>query len=177
MTLPLLALLAFFSALYIFWLAYQRREAAGIPGGRLVYSDTGLWQRQEQPLYDPELGLTGRPDYIFEDGQHIIPVEVKSSRLPRAPYDTHIYQLAAYCLLIHRSYDLRPPYGVLHYTDADQNHRTFAIDFTPALEHEVITLLAEMRRQQKRQEAHRSHQSKARCRACGYRSLCDQRLE
>lgn len=176
MLLPLLALLAFILAIYVFWLANRRRGSAGIPGGRMIYNDTGLWQRQEQPLYDPELGLTGRPDYIFEDGQLIIPVEVKSSRLPPAPFDTHIYQLAAYCLLIHRAYKVRPPYGILHYTDGDQNSRTFAVDYTAALENEVIALMDDMRRQLKRQEVHRSHQSRARCRACGYRSLCDQRL-
>jgi CRISPR-associated exonuclease Cas4 len=101
--LPFLALLALILALSIFWEANRQRKAAGIPGGRMVYSDTSRWQEQGQPLYDPDLGLTGRPDYIIEDGQLIIPVEVKSSRLPHAPYDTHLFQLAAYCLLVQRA--------------------------------------------------------------------------
>jgi CRISPR-associated exonuclease Cas4 len=175
--LPFLALLALILALSIFWEANRQRKAAGIPGGRMVYSDTSRWQEQGQPLYDPDLGLTGRPDYIIEDGQLIIPVEVKSSRLPHAPYDTHIFQLAAYCLLVQRAFDVRPPYGVLHYSDGSHYSRTFTVDYTPELENEVIRTLAEMRHQLKRKEIHRSHQSKARCKACGYRSVCDQRAD
>lgn len=175
--LPLLALLIFLLALFILWEANRRRKASGIPGGRRVYSDTSSWQEQERPLYDPDLGLTGRPDYIIKDGRHIIPVEVKSSRIPDTPYDSHIFQLAAYCLLIQRVFHNRPPYGMLHYTDGGQNSRTFAVDYTPDLENDIVNLLAEMRSQHNRREINRSHESSARCSACGYRFICDQRLE
>lgn len=174
--LVILALLSLIIAILLFWQANQRRRAIGIPGGRLIYSDTSTWRKQEEPLYDPEYGLTGRPDYLIEDGSTIIPVEVKSSRPPAAPYDAHIFQLAAYCLLVEKVFGVRPPYGVLHYAGPSQTSRTFAVDFSPQLEQNLIALLEEMHAQDKLQEVQRSHTSQARCKACGFRSICNQRL-
>jgi CRISPR-associated exonuclease Cas4 len=116
--------------------------------------------------------LTGRPDYLVERGGSLIPVEVKSSRVYETPFDEHVYQLAAYCLLVQQVYEKRPPYGILHYPD-----RTFEIDYTPDLEMGLLDLLAEIRRQERKDEVPRSHESPARCNKCGFRSLCDQRLK
>ena len=172
-----LALLLIIIAAFLFWQSGQVRKKRGLPGGRLIYSDTSRWQKQEEPLYDSLLGLTGRPDYLIEDGEILIPVEVKSSRPPHAPYDAHIFQLAAYCLLVQRTHGIRPPFGVLHYAHSSQATRTFAVEYTSELEEKLTLLLAEMRTQEKRREVYRSHQSKSRCKACGFRSICDQRLE
>lgn len=166
-----LAFLLILVAIVLFWQAGRRQKALGLPAGRVIYSDTQKWKRGEQAFYDPELGLTGRPDYIIEQGDQLIPVEVKSSRVETAPYDSHIFQLAVYCLLIQRSAGKRPPYGILHYP----NH-TFAVDFTPELETELLELLASMRQMERRKEVPRSHQETTRCRACGFREICDQRL-
>lgn len=172
----ILAILSFLLALLLLWQANRKRSAIGLPGGRLIYSDTNKWRKQEEPLYDPESGLTGRPDYLIEEGSTIIPVEVKSSHPPEAPYDAHIFQLAAYCLLVEKVYGVRPPYGILHYTGHSKTGRTFAIDYSSQLEQNLIALLAQMHAQEKGQEVQRSHTSQARCRACGFRSICDQRL-
>lgn len=166
-----LGLLLLGLALLLFWQASRSQRRLGLPSGRIIYSDTSRWRPVEQPLYDPALGLTGRPDYIIEQGGQLIPVEVKSSRVAAVPYDSHIFQLAAYCLLIERSTGKRPPYGILHYP----NH-TFAVDYTPALEQELLHLLDEVRQQEKRKEVPRSHQEPGRCRSCGFRQICDQRL-
>src|SRR3972149_9550506 len=142
--------------------------AAGLRGGRLVYVDTSQWGRVEKPLYDPALNLTGKPDYLFEQGNKMIPIEIKSNRIARAPYDSHIYQLAAYCLLVQRTFGKRPPHGILHYPN-----RTFAIDYTAELESGLLALLIEMRASESRKEVNRSHQSPSRCHRCGFRSGCD----
>jgi len=107
---------------------------------------------------------------VEQKGQ-IIPVEVKSGRAPEYPYDSHIYQLAAYCLLVDKIHGKRPPYGIIHYPT-----RTFAVDYTPALESSLLDLLAEMRRDEPRAEVDCSHAEPARCRRCGFRSVCDQKL-
>jgi CRISPR-associated exonuclease Cas4 len=168
-----LALLLLLAAGVIFWLARRQRRASGLPVGRVTYSDTGLWNKVERPLYDPLSGLTGKPDYLVEseDGQTLVPVEVKSGRAPGAPHDSHVFQLAAYCRLVERTEGQRPPYGILRYRD-----RTFIIDYTPALESKLDQILSEIRIQEKRAEADRSHQEAARCARCGYREICDQRL-
>ncbi len=166
-----LAVLLFFAALWLFWQASRRRKTAGVPGGRIIYSDTSGWGAVEKPLYDPVSGLTGKPDYLVDQGSQIIPVEVKSSRVKDGPYDSHIYQLAAYCLLVERTFGKRPPYGILHYPN-----RTYAVDYTNVLENSLLDLLEEMRAQDRRKEVDRSHNAAARCQACGYRNICDQQI-
>ena len=165
-----LALALVFLALLLLFVSSRQRKAAGMPSGRVVYSDTRAWGKVEKPFYDARLGLTGRPDYLVEHNGAAIPVEVKSSWAPPAPYESHIFQLAAYCLLVERTTGKRPPYGLIAY-----RNRTFAIDYTPTLEERLLDLLEEMRAQEK-QSANRSHDDPARCAHCGYRSVCDQRL-
>lgn len=166
-----LALALIFISLALLWLSAQRQSETGLPGGRVIYTDTRDWGPVEKPLYDPTLGLTGKPDYLVEKGRLIIPVEVKSGRVDDAPYDSHIYQLAAYCLLVQRTSGVRPTNGILRYSN-----RTFAIDYTPQLETALVELLNEMRLAGERKDQGRSHDSPERCAHCGYRSICDQAL-
>ncbi len=165
------AVLVALLGLALLWLAKKQQRTAGLPEGRVIYADTRGWLPVKEPLYDPNLGLTGRPDYLIQQGEQVIPVEVKSSHPPQKPYDSHIYQLAAYCLLVEHSFNARPPYGILHYPN-----RTYRIDFTRELEAAVLTVLEGMRTLDRLDQLHRSHDSPARCRGCGFRSVCDQRL-
>ncbi len=166
-----LAILLFLLALLILRQSDRQRKQAGLPGGRIIYTDTRAWGPVEKPLFSAELELTGKPDYLVEKDGKLIPVEVKTGRAPTQPYDSHIFQLAAYCLLVEKSFGKRPPYGILHYPDRD-----FAVDFSPELETALLDLLAEMRRDEVRTNVPRSHEEPARCRRCGYKKACDQRL-
>ena len=125
----------------------------------------------EKPLYDPVHALTGKPDYLVEKGSRLIPVEVKTGQVGGVPYQGHVLQLAAYCLLVERVYGKRPPYGILHYPE-----RTFAIDFTRELESALLDVLAEMRADEARTQVDRSHEFVNRCRKCGYLTVCDQSI-
>lgn len=167
-----LAVILFGIALLLFWLAWRERKVSGIPAGRVIYADTQSWQAVKEPLYDAELGLTGKPDYLVQHRDQIIPVEVKKSKIGGAPFDSHIYQLVAYCWLVYKTYGKRPAYGILHY-----DNRTFAVDYTSQVEIALHDLLAEIRTNEHKKEAPRSHDSPQRCRYCGYRSTCDQKLE
>lgn len=155
----------------LYWLSGRQRRSTGLPAGRVIYSDHDEWGKVETPLYDPTYNLTGKPDYLVESSSGIIPVEVKSSRLKTAPYDSHIYQLAAYCLLIEQTFSLRPAYGILHYANQD-----IAIDYTAELEQRILDIIREMRSLSRRRGIDRSHQSANRCRGCGFNSICDQAL-
>lgn len=166
-----LALALFIFALFFFRKSSVQRKEAGLPGGRIIYSDTRGWGKVEKPLYYSELELTGKPDYLVEQNGRIIPVEVKSGRAPEAPYDSHIFQLAAYCLLVEKNFDTRPPYGIIHYENKD-----FAVDYTSDLENALIDILVDMKRDDHKRDVARSHEQAARCARCGYRNTCDQRL-
>lgn len=167
----LYAILLLALALGLLWLSARQRADLGLPIGRVVYSDTGVERELEQPLFDEDLQLLGRPDYLVESAEGLVPVEVKSGRTPRKPYDSHIYQLAAYCLLVARNFRQRPAYGIIRYPQ-----RSFRVEFTQALESQLLQLLAGMRRGLDAAELHRSHQAAARCHSCGFRQLCNERI-
>ena len=166
-----IALVLFIVAAIFFVQSSRQRREAGLPGGRVIYTDTRAWDEVEKPLFSNELGLTGKPDYLVEQNGKLIPVEVKTGRVPDAPYDSHIFQLAAYCLLVEKTYGKRPPYGIIHYSNRD-----FAVDYTSQLESALLDHLADMRRDELRKEVPRSHEDAARCRRCGFRKVCDQSL-
>jgi CRISPR-associated exonuclease Cas4 len=166
-----LALALLLLAFVFFWQSSRQRKEAGLPGGRVIYTDMRGWGKLEKPLFYTPLELTGKPDYLVQQNGQIIPVEVKSGRAPEAPYDSHIYQLAAYCLLVDKTYRKRPPYGIIHYNDRD-----FAVDYTPELETSLLDLLAEMKRDEYKYDIPRSHEQAARCARCGYKNRCDQSL-
>jgi CRISPR-associated exonuclease Cas4 len=159
-------------ALLLLYLSGRQRRRAGLPGGRVVYSDTRFWRTVEEPLFDPLLGLTGRPDYLVEQNGNLIPVEVKTGHTPVNPYKGHIYQLAVYCYLVEKTLGKRPPHGLIHYPQRD-----FAVDYTPALETDVLRLLQEIRSDLQHGEVDRSHDDPPRCHGCGFREVCDQTLE
>jgi CRISPR-associated exonuclease Cas4 len=161
----------FLIAMIFFWQSDRQRKAAGLPGGRVIYTDTRGWGKVEKPLYYATLGLTGKPDYLIERNGQIIPVEVKSGRAPEAPYDSHIFQLASYCLLVEKTYNKRPPYGIIHYENRD-----FAVDYTRDLEAALMNLLADMQQDDVKKQVPRSHEQPSRCARCGFRNVCDQSL-
>jgi CRISPR-associated exonuclease Cas4 len=171
MTSLYLALAILLFAFVLLYISGRQRHGLGLPGGRVIYTDTRAWDAVEKPLFDLQLGLTGKPDYLVEQDGKFIPVEVKTGRTPAAPYDSHIFQVAVYCLLVHKTWGKRPPYGILHYPDRD-----FAVDYTLALESALLDLLVAIRRDEHRSDVKRSHEDPQRCRRCGFRNTCDQKL-
>jgi CRISPR-associated exonuclease Cas4 len=170
LTFLIIAVVLLVAAGLFFLIGWLNRRRSGLPGLRVVYADTGLWQRVEKPLYDPVAGLTGKPDYIVDLKGSWIPVEVKSGWAPSTPREAHILQLVAYCHLIERSQGKRPPYGLIHYKNT-----TFEVGYSQQLEQNLMAVIGEMRKCE-RTFPSRSHQEVNRCRACGYRDLCDQKL-
>lgn len=148
------------------------RRQTGLPGGEIISSDMHMWGAPvEKPLFDGSLGITGKPDYLIRKGSEIIPVEVKSSRPPRAPYDAHIFQLSLYCLLVEKVYQHTPGYGLIHYPG-----RTFSVPFTNELRESTLNLVSQMHRQENGKNIPRSHTDSWKCASCGYKDVCDQKI-
>jgi CRISPR-associated exonuclease Cas4 len=168
----ILILVLICAGILLIYYAGRMRKQSGIPGGKIIYSDVKMWGKPvEKPLFDGSIGLVGKPDYLIQQNGLVIPVEVKSCRPPEAPYDSHIFQLAAYCLLVEKVYQNRPPHGLIHYPG-----RTFSIEFTSELREKTLALISEMHHKERSTNIPRSHEEPARCRNCGYKSLCEQRL-
>ncbi|HEX8748166.1 MAG TPA: CRISPR-associated protein Cas4 [Pyrinomonadaceae bacterium] len=176
----------FLIALSAYLASRRAARRTGLPSGRLIYSDTGnpvatlgpiieseRGVKQERPLVSPAYGLTGRPDYLVQTSEGIVPVEAKSTKCPAngRPYDSHIMQLVAYCLLVESAIGAEVPYGVIKYSD-----REIIIDYTEELRDELITLLEEMREARRAKDVHRSHEEAQRCYKCSMRGVCTESL-
>jgi CRISPR-associated exonuclease Cas4 len=183
-------LLAFvvFAALAIAAYRAARREASqtGLPAGKLIYSDTGVvtgklgpattdeyGRKVEKPLVSERFGLIGRPDYLVETEDGIIPVEIKSARAPASgqPYDSHVLQLAAYCLLVEDLLDADVAWGIIRYRDAEVR-----VAYTEELRILLLDVLDDMRAARLAEDVHRSHDEPGRCANCRMRDICDEAL-
>jgi len=120
------------------------------PGGRVIYTDTRAWGTIEKPLFHPDLGLTGRPDYLVEQDDRII--RWRSSPAGRRLHLT-IRTSSRWLPTAAGAKSLRqaPSYGIIHYSGRD-----FAVDFTQELENALLDLLADMRRDEHRSDVERS---------------------
>ena len=165
----LLAGLLLYLALWLMRRASRNQQRSGLPEGKLVYADTGRWSEVAKPYFSQRYRLTGKPDYLVETDDGIVPVEVKRSPAPPGgrAYDSHVMQLAAYCLLVEEAHGEAPPHGVIRYADA-----TVQIDWTEALRSLLLETLDDMRDDLTRRDVARSHDDAARCAACGVRHAC-----
>jgi CRISPR-associated exonuclease Cas4 len=167
-----LLLLLVGTAVWLWQRSRKLRDESGLPDGEVIYSDVGTWFPNTTPLYAAEFALSGKPDYLVQqENGSVVPVEVKSSRAPDAPWEGHILQLAAYCLLVDEVYGKRPSFGILQYKD-----KAFAIDYTDELEEDLLDLLAEMRDNLFQGELERDHKDWRRCAGCSVRKGCFDRL-
>src|SRR5688500_18708140 len=136
--------------------AARESKRTGLPTGALLYGDTHKpvgrvapaevgrdGRKQERPLVSHALSLVGRPDYLIETDDGVVPVEAKSSNCPPGgrPYDSHLAQLAAYCLLVEDVLGAEVPYGLVKYRD-----REVRVEYTDELREHGLSLLEEMKR-------------------------------
>ncbi len=137
--------------------------------GDLIYIDSAA----EKPklFVSKKHGLSGRPDAIVMDGEHHIPVEIKTGRVPRGPLFSHILQVVAYCFLLEEEYGKAPPYGIVRYGDTN-----YEIEYNEDQKKLVLQKLGEMRAAIGRGEAHRNHNRPGKCVHCSRRSVCPERL-
>ncbi len=158
--------------LALLWLSRLFNREADMPSGAVVYSDSQALGKQTKALYSQRYRLSGKPDYLVEQGDTIIPVEYKSSRAPRSqPYYGHKLQAAAYCLLVEETFGITPPYALLKYSD-----REFRVPFTQKLRGHLLNALDDIADNQAAPTVDRNHDVAARCRNCGFNNVCDQRL-
>jgi CRISPR-associated exonuclease Cas4 len=157
---------------FVLWrTGHSAHKATGLPIGEVVYTDTGAWEQVPEPLLSRRYGLVGKPDYLVRvqegDKTTLVPVEVKSRRRPPTTPDSHILQLATYCLLVEDVHKVRPAYGLLHYADA-----TLQIPYTDELRRAVLEIADAIRSARTAPELHRDHNDPGRCRGCGYAHAC-----
>jgi CRISPR-associated exonuclease Cas4 len=172
LAIPVLGMV-FLMALLMWVHARRQMRQTGIPDGRVVYQDTDRRRNVEHPLVSLNCGLTGKPDYLVVAANGLIPVELKSRHCPRSgPREGDAAQVTAYCVLVEDSFGETPSHGVIQYAD-----RSWPIRYTTNGRKRLIHILDEMREARDSRAVHRDHQHAARCRACGYRTVCDEALD
>ncbi|MFW6072281.1 MAG: CRISPR-associated protein Cas4 [Thermoplasmatota archaeon] len=127
--------------------------------------------KEPDMLSSEKYKLRGRPDFIIEREGKKVPVEVKTGRVPKGPFFSHIVQLATYCVLIEEEYDTAPPYGIIRYGETE-----FEIDYDDDLKELLLSKLEDMREAQQTRDIHRNHNRKGKCRNCSRRDLCSESL-
>jgi CRISPR-associated exonuclease Cas4 len=153
--------------------ANKARDRAALPVGKVLYSDTIEQERASETLISWRHGLKGRPDYLIETEDGIIPVEIKSTAFPRSgrPYEAHVMQLISYCLLCEETMGAHVPYGLVLYRDGEAR-----VEYTPELRAQLLSLLDEIRRAKELAVIHRSHSQPRRCAGYGFREVCGESL-
>ena len=150
--------------------AKRRLADLEIPG-KPIYWDSGF---NDETFFSERHGLTGKPDYILKtDAGELVPIERKSRELSAAgPYEGEILQLAAYCLLIEEHFETTVHCGQLQY-----GNRSIDIKFDQALRRQLLAALKAINDASSSPDGpRRSHNSPARCRACGFRTTCGDAL-
>lgn len=165
----LLGVLLFVLAYSLWQKSYVARQATGVPPGRIVYEDVDQGRPPEGPLISKRWRLVGKPDYLLETDEGLIPVEVKSANLPRSgtPYWGHVLQLAAYCLLVEETFGKRPPHGYIRYRD-----KTVQVPYTEDLRNALLDTLFEVQMGMMAEGMARSHDDPWRCAHCGLAYVC-----
>ena len=159
----LLALLAAAMALAIASLYLYRRFGIA---GRVVASDSGV-SRQTPVLRSARYWLSGRSDYLVEEGGRVVPVEVKPRRRSDTPWPRDVLQLAAYCLLVEEAEPRFAGYGYLRYAS-----RTFRIEFTETLRADLLRTIAALRADLTAPDVDPSHADPRRCAHCAMLRVC-----
>ena len=163
----------FLLAVLVWLSANQKLARSGIPEGRIVSQDAGPRHHLHRSLMSLRYGLVGKPDYLVETRHGFVPVEIKSRNSTRAgPSESDLAQLTAYCVLVEDVVGSAPPQGIIEYAD-----RCWRIKYTPRRRRELLQVIGEIRESPQSSESiHRSHNQPARCRACGFRNVCDERI-
>lgn len=162
----------FLLAMLVWAHACRRILQSGVPDGRVVYQDTDRRRAIERPLVSLRYGLTGKPDYLVQAAGGLIPVELKSRGCPPSgPYVSEAAQLTAYCVLVEDSLGETPSHGIIQYAD-----RGWPIRYTLEGRKRLLQILNEIREARNSRTVHRDHKLARRCRACGYRTVCDEAL-
>lgn len=167
-----LAFIVLFIAALCLWLANLLRRRSGVPAGEIVYEDTS--GDESDVLVSETHGLSGKPDYLLEEDDGLVPIEVKSGNAPSngRPYPSHRMQLAVYFLLIEDALGETAPYGLIRYRD-----ETLRVENTDELREQLLQVVAEMQDVLQDGEAYRSHNFSRRCAGCSVAYACDQRLD
>ena len=136
--------------------------------GDIQYSDGG-----DAILLEDEItGLRGRPDQITKIGDDLIPVELKTGRVPNNPHKSHRFQILAYLHLLESLTGSPPPFGFLRYG----SETVYAIEWNQQERENLLSVIQDIQRISVEGGAKRDHERPGKCESCSRRQECPDRL-
>ena len=137
--------------------------------GDIRYSDGG----DSFLLEDENTGLRGRPDQITRIGEDLIPVELKTGKIPKKPHKSHQFQILAYLHLIESMTGDAPPFGFLRYG----TESVYSIEWNQKEREKLFDVIKEIQQVSVKGGAKRDHNRPGKCESCSRREDCPDRLE
>ncbi|MGB9679260.1 MAG: CRISPR-associated protein Cas4 [Thermoanaerobacteraceae bacterium] len=125
----------------------KMKRSIGFRGGKLIYLDKQMDVKQKGIIYSKLLksdryGISGKPDYIYQVGDELIPLELKSSKIKEeTPYYKDVMQLVAYFLIIEETYGKHVKRGRIVYQNV-----MFEIYNRKFLKKQLLIMLDNMRK-------------------------------
>ena len=125
----------------------KEKTSFKLKGWTMIYSDTRPDDKVESIEYSTllkseEFDIQGKPDFIFQNKNMLMPVEIKSGSIKSEPlpHMGDLMQLAAYFVILEEEYGKKIKYGRLMYKDY-----MFTVYNTRKLRKELMHVLKDMR--------------------------------
>ena len=125
----------------------KEKTSFKLSGWTMIYSDARPDEKDDSVEYSTllkseELDVQGKPDFIFENKNMLMPVEIKSGSIKDEPlpHIGDLMQLAAYFAILEEEYGKKIKYGRLMYKDY-----MFTVYNTRKLRKELVHVLKDMR--------------------------------
>lgn len=172
-----------FGAVFFFWrgsthrrTAEQTKKKLNLPASSKMIQADDLDKDRGDPLVSKKHFLIGLPDMIIEEEGIMVPVEVKTGRIPLKPYFSHIMQLGAYMVLTDYKFGQITTHGYIEYAPSKDNRKRFKIEWDMMTKALVLSKVSEIREAERTKVAHRNHNREGKCRNCSRRDSCPERL-
>ncbi|AIS52979.1 CRISPR-associated protein Cas4 [Thermoanaerobacter kivui] len=152
----------------------KMRRSIGFRGGKIIYIDKQQEVKEKGVTYGKLLksdkyGLSGKPDYIYQLGEELVPIELKSSEADDSPYYKDVMQLVAYFLIIEDVYNKKVRRGRIVYRNT-----MFEVYNKKYLKKELLNLVDKMKKMKQGNYFPEIKPSFALCRFCPCRgTVCE----
>ena len=167
------------ASLYLYFFLYSHETVDEMKSKLDVENDKSNNSNERRistpKLFSNSVGLCGKPAYVLENNEEMIPVDVKSGRKPEAPFFNHVLQNAAYCFLVEEQLKTKVPHGIIRYGMKENSH---TVTWDEDLKNLLIEKISEMEKiLDGDKEAHRNHNRPGKCKNCSRKEACPERLD
>ena len=129
-----------------------------------------------------DIYLIGKPDLVMQDKKtkEVFVVDLKSGKAPQTMSSSHVFQLAAYFLMVEKNFSTPVKRGIIRYLDDD--NKEHSIENSDNLKNELfeqVRAIADAKKKISKNEVPqlvRNHNVRHRCEVCEFRLECPQVL-